>query len=190
MKTPCFLLNLTSAEWAAWVQAIGSVAAIVAAAWIARHQARLQHRSALDLHMTEQRTMQVDMAKTLSVLAVNSSKEMKHIADQLNDRESVYRAAEGFIHCDLGELSRIDTYLAGIPIHSVPYSLVTMTMTLGSTVHQFKEKVATTLRLHRQMDASMFDDFFRSTGEMNASIEASCRDIAAAVKSLDNIAKK
>ncbi|WP_296641715.1 hypothetical protein [Thiobacillus sp. 65-1402] len=179
------LLKLTSAEWAAWVQAIGSVVAIFAAAYIARHQSRLQHRSALDLHMTELRTARVDMAKTLSVLAANASKVMQHIAGQLNDRESVYRAAEGFIHCDLGELRRIDTYLNGIPIHSVPYSLVTITMTLGSTVRQFKEKVETTLRLHRQMNESMFDDFFRSTDEMNASIEATCCDIEAAVKSLN-----
>jgi hypothetical protein len=179
------LSNLTSAQWAAWVQALGSIAAIVAAAWIAIHQAKLQHRSALDLHMREHRTARVDIAKTLSVLAINSSKAMRHVSGQLNDRESVHRAADGLIHCDLGELCRIDTYLIGIPLHSVPYSLVTLTMILGSTVRQFKDKVEMTLRLHRKMDANMFEDFFRALGEMNASIEATCCDIAAEIKSLE-----
>jgi hypothetical protein len=95
MDTLCFLSNLTSAEWAAWVQALGSVAAIIAAAWIAIQQARLQHRNALNLHMTEQRSERVDIAKTLSVLAINSSKAMRHIAGQLNDRESVWRGDVG-----------------------------------------------------------------------------------------------
>ena len=134
--------------------------------------------------MMEQRTARVDIAKTLSVLATNSSKAMRHIAGQLNDRESVHRAAEGLFHCDVGELRRIDTYLGGIPLHTVPHSLATLTMVLGSTVRQFKDKVEMTLRLYRQMDASMFDDFFRTVGEMNASIEATCRDIAAEVKRL------
>lgn len=186
MNTLCFLPNLTNAEWAAWVQALGSVVAIVAAAWIAIHQAKLQHQNALHLHMTEQRTARVEIAKTLSVLAENSSKTMKHIAGQLNDYESVHRAAEGLIHCDIGELCRINTYLSGIPLHSVPYSLVTLTMVLGSTVLQFKEKVEMTLKLHRQMDADMFEDLFRTIVEMNASIEATCHDIATAVKSLDS----
>lgn len=179
------LSNLTSAEWAAWVQALGSVAAILAAAWIAIHQAKLQHQSALELHRTEQRTARVEIAKTLSVLAINSSKAMGHVSDQLNDRESVHLTAEGLIHCDLGELRRIDTYLIGIPLHSLPYSLVTLSMILGSTVHQFKDKVEMTLRLHRKMDAKQFEDFFRTISEMNASIEATCHDIAAEIKSLE-----
>ena len=166
MNELCFLSNLTSTEWAAWVQAVGSVAAIAAAAWIAIHVARLQHRNALDLHMTEKRTERVDIAKTLSVLATNSSKSMRHIASQLNDRESVHNAAEGLVPCDVGELCRIDSYLSDIPLHTVPHSMVTLTMILGSTVRQFKEKVEMALRLHRKMDADMFNDFFRSIGEM------------------------
>lgn len=38
MRQLCFLSNLTSAEWAAWFQGIGSVAAVFVAVWIAKHQ--------------------------------------------------------------------------------------------------------------------------------------------------------
>lgn len=185
MNELCFLSNLTNAEWAAWVQAVGSVAAIVAAAWIAKHQANLQHQNALDLHKTEKRTEQSDITKTLSVLAENSSNAMKHIANQLKDRESVHKAAEGLVPCAVGELVRIDRYLSDIPLHTVPYSMVTLTMILGSTVRQFKEKIEMSLQFHRQMDAEMFEDFFRTIQEMNASIEATCNDISAEVKRLE-----
>lgn len=185
MNELCFLSNLSSTEWAAWLQAVGSVLAVVAAAWIAKHQANLQHQNALDLHKTEKRTEQTDITKTLSVLAVNSSKAMKHIASQLTDRESVHNAAEGLAPCDIGELVRIDTYLSDIPLHTVPHSMVTLTMILGSTVRQFKEKIEMVLKLHRKMDAEMFEDFFRTISEMNISIDATCNDINAEVKRLE-----
>jgi hypothetical protein len=40
MNELCFLTGLTSSEWAAWVQAIGSILAIVAAWWIGHRQLR------------------------------------------------------------------------------------------------------------------------------------------------------
>jgi hypothetical protein len=158
------------------------VGTIIAAAWIAVHQAKLQHGNALELRETEKRSARTEIAKTLLVLATNAGKAMKHIATQLRDRESVHRAAEGLIPCDIGELRRIDKYLSDIPLQTVPYSMVTPTMLLGSTVRQFKEKVEMTLRLHREMDGSMFDDFFRTIAEMNASLEATCADIKREVK--------
>ena len=185
MNELCFLSNLTSAEWAAWVQAVGSIVAIFAAVGIAIYVARLQHNNALDLHKTEKRTEKVEIAKTLFVLATNSSKAMKHIARQLNDRDSVQDAAEGLEPCDIGELHRIDKYLNEIPLHTVPYTMVTLTMILGSTVRQFKEKVEMALNFHRKMNADMFDDFFRAIGEMNTSIEATCKDIDTEVKRIE-----
>jgi hypothetical protein len=177
VQTLCFLSNLTSAEWAAWAQVFGSVAAIFGAVWIAIHQTGLQHRNALELHKREQRSVKLDLGKTLSVLATNSAKAMKHIASQLNDRESVHKAAEGLVHCDFGEIERINAYIEAVPLHTIPYPLVTPTMVLGSTVRQFKEKVEMALKLYRQMDGNMFEDFFRTLSEMNASIGATCKDI-------------
>lgn len=185
MNELCFLYNLTSAEWAAWVQAVGSIIAIIAAVGIAIHVAKVQHQNALDLHKTEKLTKRVEISKTLFVLSENSLKAMKYIANQLKDRESIHNAAEGLIPCGVGELSRIDTYLNNIPILSVPYSMVTLTMILGSTVRHFKEKVELALTLHRKMDADMFDEFFRTLGEMISSIEATCNDIDAGVKRLE-----
>jgi len=110
---------------------------------------------------------------------------MKFITAQLHDRESVHLAAEGLKPCDIGEIERLDGYLNTIPLHSLPYSLVTHTMVLGATVRQFKEKVSMALRLHRQMNAEMFEDFFRTTTELTASIDATCDEIAIELKHLE-----
>ena len=181
-NTLCFMSNLTSAEWAAWVQAIGSIGAIIAAVLIATRQTKQQYQTALDLQTSERHAARAELAKTLSVLATNSSKAMKHISAQLSDRESVHRAGEGELPCDIGEIDRLDTYIANIPLQTLPHSLVTLTMILGATVRQFRAKVEMTLRLHRQMDAGMFDDFFLTLRQMNASIEETCKDIAAKVE--------
>lgn len=177
MDVSCFISNFSSTELAAWVQAIGSVVAIAVATWIAIHQAKLQHQYSLDLHRTEKRVERVDIARTLSVLAENAAKAIRHIKKQLKDRESIHLAADGVFHCDVEELRRIDNYLSSIPLHTVPFTLVTATMILESIVRQFLEKTEMALRLSRQMDANMFDDFFLTTSELNSSIDATCRDI-------------
>lgn len=178
MNQLCFLSGLTSSEWASWVQAVGSILAIVGAAWIARYQAKLQRDSALELHRTERLTARREVAETLSVLAQNSATAMAHVSGQLRDREAVHQVAEGFIHCDIGEVQRLDGYLAAIPLHELPSSLVTLTMILCSAVRQFREKTEMALRLHRQMDANMFEEFFRTLAQMNESVKATCKDIS------------
>lgn len=181
----CDLSNLSSTEMASWVQAVGSVVAIFAAAGIAIYSSRSQHKNALNLHEREQQTEKIETAKTLFVLATNSSKAMKHISFQLPDQESLHKVAEGLAVCDLGELHRVATYLNQIPLHTLPHSMVTMSMVLGSTVRQFNEKVEMALKLHRKMDGDMFQDFFQTIAEMNASIEATCSDIEAEVTRLE-----
>jgi hypothetical protein len=185
MYNLCFLSNLTSAEWAAWVQALGSIAAIVAAAGIAIHQAKLQHQNALNVHFTERRTAQVEVAKTLFVLANNASEAMKYISGILDNRDSVYFVAEGRTSCDIGEIHRINSYLNGIPLISVPYSLVTNTMNLGATVRQFEYEVKMALERHKQMDANMFANFFKRLTEMNTAMETICNSFSVEAKRLE-----
>lgn len=177
VNTLCFATNLTSAEWAAWVQAIGSVLAILGAAGIAVWQARKQHDNALVLHAAQQRYAKVELARTLAVLAQNCSKAMGHLAAQVNDRAAIHEIGEGRVHFDCGELSRLDAAISGIPLHSFPSAIVTPTMILSATVRQFREKVEMVFRVHRSMDAAAFEDFFRVLLEMNNSVKATCSDI-------------
>lgn len=178
MNTLCFASNLTSAEWAAWVQAVGSILAILGAVSIAVWQAGRQHRNALAVHATEQRSAKSELAKTLSALAENCSKAMVFLNRQMNSREAVYEAAEGHKHFDVGQLERLDGALASIPLQSLPSTLVTPTMILGATIRQYREKIEQVLRVHRTMDADNFADFFGTLDEMATSLAATCKDIA------------
>jgi hypothetical protein len=180
------MTNLTSAELAAWVQAVGSVLAILAAALIAIWQSRAQHRSAMQLHRAEKRQARVELSKTLSVLAKNCSKAVAYGSGRLSDRETIHRIAEGDVHFDLGELRRVDNAIAGIPLHSLPDTLVTSTMILSATVRQFTEKTEMALHLHRKMDAAAFEDLFRTFGEINESLKKTCEEIEAEVERVQN----
>ena len=182
MTTLFFASNLTSAEWAAWVQAVGSILAILGATGIAVWQARKQHESALALHSAEQRHAKTELAKTLSVLAQNCSKAMAHLTGQMNSREAIYEIAEGHVHFDLGELARLDATMAGIPLYSLPSSLVTPSMIMSATIRQFREKIEMVLQVQRTMDAAAFEDFFRVLAEMNTSMKATCEDVSKEVE--------
>lgn len=98
----CFYLGwrgLTSTEWAAWVQAVGSVLAIIAAialAWWQDHRATRQ-REAMAL---EQRELQESQARSL-VLTIHG--DLIALVSQL---ESIVRALDTHEHAPLLELSR------------------------------------------------------------------------------------
>lgn len=169
---------MSISEWAAWVQAIGSIVAVIGAAAIAIWQARRQHRMGLELLHRERQSARVDVAHALEVLGTNASKAMQYIAALLKDRDAIHQAAEGIINCDLGEMKRIDGRLTAIPLHELPSSLVTIAMTLSSTVRQFTEKVEWVIKYHRRTSGEEFEDFFRTISAMLASIQATCGDLS------------
>jgi len=186
MYNLCFLSNMSSAEWAAWVQAVGSILAILGAVGVAVWQTNKQHGNALALLAAERQLEKRELARTLTILAKNCAKAASFFADALRDREAVYNIAEGLEPLDVGELTKLDTAISAIPLHELPSSLVTPTMLLGSTIRQFREKIEMVLRLHRQMDAAAFEDFFRTLQEMSESLSATSSEIGGEVESRQN----
>ncbi len=177
MNTLCLSTDLSSAELAAWVQAIGSILAIIAAFLIAYLQSRVQHKSALKLYKEEHRYARITTAKSLYVLSRNCAKAVVHSTDQLKDREAIYNIAEGSIFFDLEGLRRIDAAMTNIPLHNLPDTLVSSTMIISSTLRQFITKIEMALRFHRQMDSAAFEDLFRVFEEMTESLKLTCKDI-------------
>ena len=182
MNQLCLFTNLTSAEWAAWVQAVGSVAAVAAAIWIASAQSSRQHKTSMQVLREEHRLARIELARTLLALSMNCQKLVKHITGQMPDRSTIHRIATGEAHLDLRELRILESAVDGIPLHSLPHTLVSFTMILGSTIRQFREKVEAALHFHREMDAKAFEKFFEMLGQMNRSLAATCEDISNEVK--------
>jgi len=178
----CFALNLTSEEWASWVQAIGTIFAVLAAAGIAVYQSRKQHESALTLHKTEQRYARVQLAKTLLALCRNCTKAVKQFTAQMHDRESIYKIAIRETYFDFGELQALQNATSSLPLYSLPDSLITHAMVLGSTIRQFRQTVDMAVQLHRSMDSEAFEELFKTLREINESLKLTCADIEAAVQ--------
>jgi hypothetical protein len=184
MNSLCLSIDLTSAEWAAWVQAIGTIIAVAATASIAVWQSRRQHQSALALHKEEQRHARLEQAKTLLTLCQNCTKAAKHFAAQMHDRESVYLIATKETYFDFGELHALQNATTNIPLYSLPSTLLTNAMILGATFRQLKQTIDIALEQYRSMDAEQYQKLFDTLDEINESLELTCLDIQSAVENL------
>lgn len=184
MNILCFPTDLTSTEWAAWVQAIGSIVAILAATIIAIWQSKRQHESAFALHKEEQRHNQLEQAKALLTICQNSTKAAKYFAGEMHDRETIHMIASQETYVDFGELQTLQNSTSNIPLYSLPARLITHAMALGATIRQFKQNVDSVIQLHRQMDANQFQKFFDNLGQMIKSLELTCGDIETEVKKI------
>lgn len=186
MNALCFSTDLTSSELAAWVQAVGTILAVLAAAAIAIWQSKKQHESALALLKAEQRHARLEQAKTLLTLSQNCTKAAKHFESQMHDREAVHKIASKETYFDFGELQALQNATTNIPLYILPSTLLTHAMVLGATVRQLKQTIDMAIELHRQIDADQFQKLFKTLGEMTESLELTCGDVEAAVQLVQN----
>lgn len=184
MDVLCVSTNLTSSEWAAWVQAVGSIIAVISAAGIAIWQSHKQHQSALALHKTEQRHARLEAAKTLLALCRNCAIAAEHFSKQLGDRESVHKIASGEMHFDFEELQALQNGVSGIPLYQLPDVLVSPAMILAANLRQLRQTVEITVKAHRSMDANDFEEFFKTMSELAGSLELTRQDIEKDVQTM------
>lgn len=176
----CFLLpfGLTRGECASWVQAWGSILAIVGTAGAAIYQARRQYQSTMAGLRLQQKQAHLQVAETLEQLATNTLKLQQHIAEKLTTREAVEVAADDGLPFDLPELRSLERSLESVALHELPATLVSPSMMLSWSVRQFRAKVEMALQFHRTMDAAAFDDFFQTTAQMTSSLEQTVNDFS------------
>ena len=178
MNTLCFASNLTSEELAAWVQAIGTILAILAAAGIAIWQSNEQHKLARIMHKEESRHDRIEQAKTLLALCRSCTSAVKHMRKQLHDREAIHRIAEKREYFDIGDLQALVSAVTAIPLHALPDALVMHALILGSAIRQYQQNLSEAFHRHRVMEAKDFDIFFAALDKMISSLELSCKEIA------------
>jgi hypothetical protein len=178
----CLLSNLTSSEWASWVQAIGSIAAIFGAASIAVWQSKQQHKASLALLRAEKQLARVELAKALLSLTTGALRLLEHSAKAFPDRESVHDTAEGRRYFDFGELRVVEGAIQAISLHTLPHELVRLTMIVNSTVRQFRENIEFAIRSYRQMDANDFKTLFEALSALPTSLALTCADIEKEVR--------
>ena len=182
----CFFSNMTSTEWAAWAQVVGTIAAIAGAAWIAIWQSNKQHKNSLDLLRTEYQLGRIELARALYTLSSNCLNLLEYYISLIPDRESVHNIASGDGgHIDFNKLNVAEGAVHSIPWHSLPHQLVSLAMIVRSTVRQFRENIEFTLKSHRTMDSDDFQNFFSTLSEMRSSLKLTCDDIQIAISKLE-----
>jgi hypothetical protein len=182
MNQLCFLTGLTSSEWAAWVQAIGSVAAIVGAVGVAVWQSRKQHQTSIAVLKAERSFARLEAARALQELSTGALRLLENSAKAFPDRQAVHDTAEGRRFFDFGELRVIERAVQAIPLHTLPHQLVRLTMIVGSCIRQFRENIEFAMPRHRQMDSKDFGTLFESLSSLTKSLSLTCKDIDTAVK--------
>jgi hypothetical protein len=168
---------MTSAEWAAWVQAIGSVFAIAATGFGVWYQGNKQHESALLMYQLEKRNARIELANTLYQLALNCSKAVQFISSELNDKDAVNSFVQGGKHVDWAMLRQLESALAGIPLIGLPSDLVSQPMILHSTIRQFRENVEFALECQGKIHSAEYLQFFQTMKEIQKSLAMTCSDI-------------
>lgn len=177
--------GLNSSELAAWVQALGSIAAIIGSVGIAVWQSRQQHRASMSILQAERSFSRIEVAKALKELSIGAHRLLVHSMNAFPDRQAVSDVACGRTFYDIGELRVIEGAIQAIPVHALPHDLVRLTMIVGSCVRQFRENVEFAMQRHLEMDGKTFNVFFESLTSLSRSLDLTCKDIEAAIKLSD-----
>ncbi|MFL9936295.1 hypothetical protein P0D88_46545, partial [Paraburkholderia sp. RL18-103-BIB-C] len=85
---------MSSNDAAAWVQAVGSILAIIFSVCVAVWQSRKAHEQIMFGLAQQRRADYLRVANTLIEIAKNALKLQKHVGAKLDTREAIYKAAE------------------------------------------------------------------------------------------------
>jgi hypothetical protein len=160
----CLLPNLSSSEWAAWVQAIGSIGAIAGSAYIFWKQ----RQDAVQLEEDRRRAHQLDRGRTILELVSRASNACTKYREILVDQEKVRKIAAGEEFLDFGNLELLDRSLSSIPMLDVPHRFLLWILLAASNLRQFRENTTFVLQHHREMNDDQFSIFFKALDD--------CRD--------------
>lgn len=173
----CILSNLSSSEWASWVQAIGSIAAIFGAAGIAVWQSRQQHNASLALLRAEKQFSRIESAKALLSMSKGALRLLENSVKAFPDRQAVHDTADGLKHFDFGELRVVEGAIQNISLHTLPHELIRHTMIVSSIVRQFREKIEIAVQSHGRMDSASFEKLFQTLEFLTGSLAETCAAI-------------
>ncbi len=156
---PWVLRWLDSGNAPAWVQAVGSVAAIAFSTWIVSRQIRDTRRLAAQSVQRERDYALLLHWESFSAVATQVAANFMAIKSGLDSRTRVYELAQsGQFHLD--ELTLVGDWLGRIQPIGTPGSLVARAMQIDGSLRKLRRLVETTMDQHRMMDARAFDQWF------------------------------
>lgn len=115
-----------SQDWAAWMQAFGSIAAIAGAGWIARGQVREAQRveaERRDAQRSAEAEGRKEQLRALAVFVDQLFKTLDRTADQLNDQGFPHEMVS-YAAVRLAPLQVSIAALSEIPLHQLPNAYI------------------------------------------------------------------
>ena len=85
-----FFYRLEDGDKAGWLQAIGTVLAILASGWIAVWQAKKQYKNSLRLQDIQDKNKEIILTESVVEIIKNSATRAKYVYDSLSTRQDVY----------------------------------------------------------------------------------------------------
>lgn len=149
-------------DWPAWVQAVGSIAAVIASGMIATIQADRQFYDAHRLQKLERAKQALRLAVAVTTVTEKAVVQVLFVIRWFNwDRETIHQISTGARSFDRSLLEQIKNDLLSVPLHELPSgSLMYSLMSMHSIARLLHENVEKALNGHRQMDANAFASFF------------------------------
>jgi hypothetical protein len=142
---------------AAWVQAVGSIAAIAGAFAIASFQAKKQHRSAHALLSHQQ----LQAVRTLRRLTEAAAGGMRFAVVQLDSIKALEAAAEQGFKLNFGGMADIQESLREMPVYQVDAEGARLCFMARMTIGRFIRGGEVALETYRTMNAAALDEFLK-----------------------------
>ncbi len=158
----------SAGDWAAWVQAIGSIAAIFGSAWVARYQMAKQQEFA----RAEARGRQIKILTLLLGHSANLVWAFDTMIKAIPDRGSIVPIGKSGLF-DFTDLAKVEAQLDAVPAIELPFEIASAPMVIASNARRFRQLMLAIFEHARTINA---DEFSRSL----AVLESRKADVIAA----------
>ena len=149
-------LCMAKSEWASWVQAIGSIAAILFAIEIARRQ----HANSTKLMLEQHRLERQAAGTALVALGSTAQALLRLVHTKLPDVTALHGHGASTAAVLLPEVQQIEDALHGLELQALPANLVMPCVRFRSSVRFVRLELANTLANFKVMTPRQFDEYF------------------------------
>ena len=138
----CFLVQgLTVSDCASWVQAWGTVLAILGAFGVAAYQARSQHQSALRVFTEQQTRQRRDHLDSLTAVARAALDHFDYTHEQTKTIALLVKVANDDVYFDYGATRYLDDSIQRISLVGMPAELIPPARLLTDTFRQYRRNI-------------------------------------------------
>jgi hypothetical protein len=178
----CMFTNLTSSEWAAWVQAIGSILAIVGSVGVAIWQLKRQQEAAAKLERDRRDNGEIEAARSIRELCARSVNVANAVREQLGDKAKIAAICTGREYYYRGALEYLEKAIASIPLHTLPSRFVVFPMLINGCVEQLRRNVDVALEHYSTLNDDQLHTFLHALSEAHAQLQRELTAIDAAIQ--------